>query len=584
MNVLPRRGIAAIAVALATGLLVPSSAREALIAQAPATMTLSILGTSDFHGALLPRDGRGGIAVLAGYINNLRAARARDGGAVLLIDAGDMFQGTLESNLSEGASVVAAYNTLRYDAAAIGNHEFDFGPIGEGAPADADLRGALKARAAEARFPFLAANVLDSATGQPVTWPNVHPSTMITRDGVRIGIVGVTSENTLAVTAAANTRGLSIGRIVPIVTAEATRLRGAGATIVVLAAHAGGRCEQFTAPADLTSCDPNSELFGAIRDLPAGLIDAVVAGHTHNAVAHEVRGVPIVQSYSSARAFGRIDLTVDKASGRAVAHRVFPPHEICRDEQPVTHTCDPSLRAIEKREPVSYEGQPIVEDAALSTIAAEAALRVDAVKRSPLGVVADAAIRRARDSESALGNLVADFMRLSLQGADVGMTNGGGVRKDLPAGALTYGDLYEVLPFDNRLVRLSLTGAQLTEVMATNLQATSPILSISGVRVQARCEASRLVVRVTRDSGAALADSDRIVLATTDFLFTGGDNVFTGAGALTDLTSAADNRDQREAIAASLRVRGGRLDPEQFLKTDEPRWSYPGSRPVRCGA
>ena len=93
------------------------------------SVTLSIVGTNDLHGGIVPRDGRGGLALLGGYVNNLRAVRAKDG-AVLLIDAGDMFQGTLESNLTEGAVVVSAYNALGYAAAAVGNHEFDFGPVG----------------------------------------------------------------------------------------------------------------------------------------------------------------------------------------------------------------------------------------------------------------------------------------------------------------------------------------------------------------------------------------------------------------------------------------------------------------------
>ena len=96
---------------------------------APA-ITLSIVSTNDLHGGILQRGDRGGLALLGGYVANLRAARARDGGAVLLLDAGDMFQGTLESNLNEGASVIAAYNALRYAAAAVGNHDFDFGPVG----------------------------------------------------------------------------------------------------------------------------------------------------------------------------------------------------------------------------------------------------------------------------------------------------------------------------------------------------------------------------------------------------------------------------------------------------------------------
>src|SRR5687767_10145413 len=169
----------------------------ALAGQAPGTsgktqgaaVTLSIVGTNDLHGGVLPAEGRGGLAWLGGYVNNLRAARARDGGAVLLIDAGDMWQGTLESNLDEGATVVAAYNALGYTAAAVGNHEFDFGPAGPAATprnASDDPRGALKARATEATFPFLAANLIDTSTGWPVAWPNVKPSAIVEVSGVKV--------------------------------------------------------------------------------------------------------------------------------------------------------------------------------------------------------------------------------------------------------------------------------------------------------------------------------------------------------------------------------------------------------------
>src|SRR5438067_63230 len=137
--------------------------------------TLTIIGTNDLHGAIdrLP--------LLAGYINNVRAAREADGGGVLLVDAGDMFQGTLESNLAEGADVVRAYNQMGYAATAVGNHEFDFGPEGPAVTAKSvedDPRGALKARAAEAKFPFLVSNINDKQSGNRIKWPNMPPSTL----------------------------------------------------------------------------------------------------------------------------------------------------------------------------------------------------------------------------------------------------------------------------------------------------------------------------------------------------------------------------------------------------------------------
>src|SRR5207302_3259232 len=122
-------------------------------AQRPATLTISVIATNDLHGGVLQRGDRGGIALFGGYLRNVRAARASDGGAVLLVDAGDLFEGTLESDLDEGEAVVRAYNQLGYVAAAIGNHEFGYGPLGPSStprsPRD-DPRGALKARAAQA--------------------------------------------------------------------------------------------------------------------------------------------------------------------------------------------------------------------------------------------------------------------------------------------------------------------------------------------------------------------------------------------------------------------------------------------------
>src|SRR5215212_5561169 len=133
LRLLPIAAVVALACA-DTGRRPPIADPPAAIGGPPsATVTLSIVGTNDLHGGILQRGDRGGLALLGGYIANLRAARARDRGAVLLIDAGDMFQGTLESNLNEGASVIAAYNGLGYSAAAVGNHDFDFGPVGPAA-------------------------------------------------------------------------------------------------------------------------------------------------------------------------------------------------------------------------------------------------------------------------------------------------------------------------------------------------------------------------------------------------------------------------------------------------------------------
>src|SRR5450755_1610671 len=192
--------------------------------------TISIVGTNDLHGALdrLP--------LFGGFMKNLRAARAADGGGVLLIDAGDLFQGTLESNLAEGADVIKAYNQLGYAASAIGNHEFDYGPVGPAVivkSPDEDPRGALKARASEAKFPFVVTNILDAASGARINWPNMPASTLVEVAGTEIGILGATTESTPFTTMPANFLGLEMGKpTAKYITDEAKVLRARGAQVV----------------------------------------------------------------------------------------------------------------------------------------------------------------------------------------------------------------------------------------------------------------------------------------------------------------------------------------------------------------
>jgi len=281
-------------------------------------VTLSVVGTNDLHGRIATTP------VLGGYLANLRKVRARDGGGVVLVDAGDMFQGTLESNLGEGASVIGAYEALGYAAAAVGNHEFDFGPVGERATPESDsddAQGALKARGASASFPLLCANLLDARTHRRVDWSNMPASTTLEVAGVKVGIVGVTTEETPRTTIRINFRGLTMAPLAETLAAEARRLREAGAVVVIATAHAGGHCESFGEPEspEHDRCETESEIFRAARALPKGAIDVVIAGHSHAGIAHRVNGIPIVESFSYGRAFGRVDLTVDREAKRVTA-------------------------------------------------------------------------------------------------------------------------------------------------------------------------------------------------------------------------------------------------------------------------
>jgi len=538
-------------------------------------VTLSIIGTNDLHGALerLP--------LLAGFVANLRAARAADGGGVVVVDGGDMFQGTLESNLGEGADVVAAYNRIGYAAVAIGNHEFDYGPVGPAviaAPGD-DPRGALKARAREARFPFLAANIVDDRTGSRIIWPNMPGATLVKVAGVKVGIIGASTEATPYTTMPANFAGLRISPPAAAITEQSVALRSQGAQVIIAAMHIGAACKQFDNPDDASSCDKTEELFRLLHDLPRGTVDVIVGGHTHDGIAHLLDGVAVIESYSSGRAFGRVDLQID-ASGKIAGVHIDRPHLMCPVDEhfnpaPVA-TCDPG----------DYEGKPVVADREVQKIVDAALARAGERRKEKLGVVLADMVRKSRTVESAEGNLVTDLMLEAWPDAQVAMTNGGGLRADLPAGELSYGELFEAMPFDNRFAVVSLTGKDLRMLVTSNLAHGGGILSWGGLTARARCKAGKLDVQIAV-RGKPLDDGAQYKMATSDFLASGGDGAI-GKLKLPDGAIQMTDTIIREAIADVLRRRKttprASIDPTQLYSAARPRLDYEGKRPLECDA
>jgi 2',3'-cyclic-nucleotide 2'-phosphodiesterase (5'-nucleotidase family) len=563
----------ALVVVLVSLLAFPAGSVKA--APASRLITVSVVATTDVHGRAES------LPWLGGYLANLRARRATDGG-VLLIDAGDMFQGTLESNLGEGAIMVRGYGALGYQAAAIGNHEFDFGPAGPlhlAGPGD-DPRGALKARAAEARFPFLSANVQERGASASLNWPNVRPFTIVTVAGVRFGIIGLTTASTPFATHPRNFSGLEVKPLAQTIIAVAQQARAAGAQVLVVTAHAGGICNILRKgqgkahdPDRLDACEPNEEIFTVARALPAGTVDMIAAGHTHQMVAHRVNGIAIVQAQSEGRAFGRVDLRIDAQRGRVAQATIFPPQPLCGGERVPSYAPDACR-------PRDYEGQPVRFDQAVAKVLAPDVVRAEKLRAAPVGVDIVGPVWREAKEESPLGNLAADLMRAAAPGAEVAFINGGSLRASLPPGPLHYGRLYEAFPFDDGLARVPMTAGQLTALVTRNLERSLGILSLSGVRARARCVDGRMAVEL-RDAQDRVIPADRkLDVVTNGYLASGGDALITGIIAPT----TPEATPMRDRFAELLRKRGGQLrgDDPQLYSHGARRMDYPGRRPVRC--
>ncbi|MBA2565342.1 MAG: metallophosphatase, partial [Gemmatimonadetes bacterium] len=274
---------------------------------ANAGVHLTFLATNDFHGALESKtypwsNGRpvGGAGALAAAIES---AREVNPGGTVLLDGGDVMQGTPISNLVRGASVIELFNLLGYDAAAIGNHEFDWGI------------DTLQARVAQARFPFLSANIVERASERAPSW---SPATrLLERKGVRIGVIGLTTRSTPATTLPDNVRQLVFTDLAQAVNRAVPQLQAAGAELIVVLAHAGA------------VYDADAERYrGEIADaMPAmdAAVDLVVSGHTHTLQNAELNGIVLVQARSSGTALAIVDLWVDPESGEVVCSTVDVP-------------------------------------------------------------------------------------------------------------------------------------------------------------------------------------------------------------------------------------------------------------------
>jgi 2',3'-cyclic-nucleotide 2'-phosphodiesterase (5'-nucleotidase family) len=533
-------------------------------------VTISIVGTNDLHGHVRE------LPLLGGYLANLRAARARDGGAVILLDGGDLFQGTLESNLEEGAPIVRAYDALGYDAVTIGNHEFDYGPVGPHAtPMDEvdDPRGALRARIAESHFAWLSANLMARAGGHADIAP---PSTVIERDGVRVGAIGVTTEQTLTTTISANVRDLVVAPLADSIATEAARLRSdEHVDLVVVVAHAGGDCEATSDAHDLSSCDAHQEIWRVAEALPEHAVDVIVAGHTHQAVAHVVHGIAIIESHSYGRAFGRVDVTIDRGTHRVTDVHVFPPQDLC-SARPAAGS-DPSACAHG-----DYEGAPVTVDTAVAAITDEAVTRAEQQRHRPLGVTLTGVIDRDGERECALGNMFTDLMHASMPTADAALYNGGGLRADLPAGPLTYGAFYEALPFDNRFAMVRVTGAELAGMITEDASHGGSVLSLSGLHADVHCEGATLTTTLTRPNGRTVAGDEALTLVVSDFLATGGDGFFRAASEREGGVTIDDGPPMREAMVHAIETGEGSIGPETYFDLAHPRIALPHARPVRC--
>src|SRR5213083_1544433 len=374
-------------------------------------------------------------------------------------------------------SPIAALNALGIDAAAIGNHEFDW------------TVDTLRARMAEAHYHFLAANITDTAGTTRPAW--AEPFSVIQRGGVRVAAIGLALPATPQTTSPPNVRGLAFGDGARAVRRVLPQARAAADYVIVLA-HVGAFCDGDGAAAPLGPAACHGEIIDLARSLDSGSVDLIVSGHTHSLVNTVVNGIPIVQARSSGAGIAVVDFVRVRGTERQVRARVEIPYaDQVRPDAALADTLRPYQRAIEA-----------VTGRSVGRIKTE--------------------LRRGGE-EYALGRLIADAQR-NMTKTDVAIVNSGGIRADLAAGTVTYGDLYQVQPFQNRLVRLFVPGKVLKAALEHAVAGDRADAHVSGLELwyDPRKRVGHRVTKVRLANGHGLDDGRSYTVAVSDFLATGG--------------------------------------------------------------
>lgn len=381
-------------------------------------VTLRVVHTNDLHGRYDGGEESVGFAALQAIVSG--------GGqrADLVFDAGDAYHGTPFATVERGGAIAELFSSVGYTAMTPGNHDFNYGTAH------------LAELGTDSGVPILSCNILSEETGQPVFTPSVG----LTVQGLRVGVIGVTSPDIYGDTAPANVEGLVFADPVELVQAEIDRLHAEGCTLIFVLAHMGD-----SSVLEWTSERLVSETTG---------IDVLIDGHTHDTENRLVNwkdgeGQALcVQTGAYFQNVGVLTLTVDRETGRPVS---------------LSTDCETLVSAADAAE--------LTPDEAIESQIEAIESRQNVILGNEIAVspkAAPYAWEAVRCGQTLIGTLVADAY-LAATGADAACENAGGIRGGIPKGSVTGGDILGVSPFGNTVVTKEVTGQTILTMIENSL-------------------------------------------------------------------------------------------------------------------
>ncbi len=477
------------------------------------SVEITICHTNDVHGGI-DRTGAvymnpdfppplGGGASMKVLVDHFRTQASESKGGFLLLDAGDFFQGTPIGSRTDGLAIVDYMNRLEYDAVTVGNHEFDLGK---------EVFIGLTKRAG---FPFLACNLLDAETGELVDF--VRPYVMKNVAGINVAIIGAVTSATPFMSYPDHVAGLDFAPEIPALKKYVQEVRGKGADLVIALVHTGlpydWRQGWENLQQDLKDGLESDRASNAMElaHLVLG-IDVFLCGHIHVGYAEPwedpVTHALCFQTWGRGSSLGVVTLEIDDDTHTLSGYRLYGDDDYILTLFEEEFARDPD------------------EAIAIDTVVA----RVEKGMDEPIGSTLEALTRGGR-LESLMGNLVADAMREQLNG-DFAFTNKGGIRAEISAGPIAPRDIFGVIPFENQLVLVNVTGDFLMRLFESKMQRPGSGLYISGGKVVIDPDAVQgQRVAEFEVGGMPIDPAKTYRIVTTDYLLQGN----SGMGLLLDV-------------------------------------------------
>lgn len=481
---------------------------------------LTILYTNDFHAQDKPVRATwiegapmmGGAAYMATYINKIRNSERN----VLVLDAGDIITGPPISFLTNGAAPIDLYNAIGFDASCIGNHEFDHG-----------VPNARKL-VAQAQFPFLSGSIFYKGTNILFA----KPYEIIEKDGLKIGIIGIHGKKAGYETIQVDLVKDLEFREQEAVLQEYVHLLRPHVDLVIVLAHQGVPAEQSTTDRIVVVEEDFEEDVQICNNVKG--IDLMITGHAHKTIEKpyiaKETGTLLCSTRGLGTFVGYLKLQVDKTNRRIVSFDGYLEPIFTEHIQP-----DPAVM-----ERVQYWDDRLKE-------------LID----EKIGY-AETALSRNYFGESLLGNLITDAVRIYSK-ADAVFTNPGGLRADIEKGDITAGHIINVVPFNNNVLMMDMTGKDLKDLLEQSASLNAGMLAQSGIKIviDPNAPIGQRIVEAFINS-QHVQDNNIYTIASDDFSCKGGDGftAFLKGSNVRDTTMI-----MRDLVIERVRILG-KIDPQ----------------------